>query len=288
MYSLVGKRGAWLNQYAVPTLGEFAERSPHVDYLIIKATEVLEPFADRLGEIGKPWLAEIYPYQSNAAGFGAELGRWMQKAACVGGVLNFEDEDTEGDWDSATAETVNAVFAEVEARSALPLYASLDTRGERPNDIYQLICCDRCVGVMPMVYPKQFGQSVADAFASAITALMGMRWSDKLIVPTIQTFNEVGSGTVNAECLIAAKFDGYTAYTLGHATDDEWGAFAGGKLPHEQEPEPVPPSTPTGDAALALIVDKLIVPLIYGRADVALVRGKLLYRLAHRTMPKDW
>lgn len=275
-----GLRGAWINNYNIPSGDMLAARAPQVDYLIIKAHPNLIATARSVGAVGKPWLAEIYPYQDNAESYAIQLDAFSRVApGCVGVVFNFEDSDDEGDWDSDDGTLTRRVITEFTLRSNLPVYASLDTRGRRCDDPYQRVCAELCAGVMPMVYPGAFQQTPADAFDAAIVPLLYAAWGEKPIYPTIQVYGNVGGASVDEQARIASliPFRGYSAYTLPDATDSEWLAFIHAPMPHLVRPD-----------ALTLIMDNIIVPLAYGQTVLVQKRLKLLYKLGGRNVPMDW
>jgi hypothetical protein len=282
---MLNGRGAWINSYRVPSLEQFADRVPHVDYLIISANDDdLLSFAQRLGEIGKPWLVSIFPYRASPLSSIDRLLTWLQMPGCVGAVLNMEEG---GDWLNDTQGVVTSGI--IEALTGFNVYACLDTRGERANDDYQRVCAERCIGVMPMLYPAAFEQAVEVAYAAVINQTMVTAWGWKPIMPVLQTYDNIGADAVALQVSFAQRFSSYSAYTLGHATDEEWTAFI---AMAEPIPEPqIPGATqPSGDAALAIITDKILVPLAFGYPLVAQARLKLLYQLAARTLPAvgDW
>ncbi len=225
MFELKGKRGAWVNQYAIPAPDLFMERAKEVDYVIIKyGLGGIEALAR---EAGVPWLAEIYPYDSDPAKFANLLADQALQPGCVGAVVNFESGDSPGvaHWDGDDGRRTRLFMDTLRARYGGPVYASLDTRGYRATTPYQTELARSCTGVMPMVYPKEFYQSVPVAFGAALTSEMKVVWQNKEIIPTIQTYNGIGGNLVTQQLEAAAKFDGVTAYTLGHATPEEWSAF---------------------------------------------------------------
>lgn len=229
---LRGKRGAWINQYAQPNAAVLASRAPQADYLIIKYG--LAQYELVAAQKGWPWLAELMA--EDGAGdqlaytrpekYGTRLGQQAIQPGCVGAVINLEEAD--GGWhnDNGTG-TFKLIQAYRAVAGSKPLWASIDTRGNRPNSPYQKVLAVECVGVMPMVYPKAFGQSEFQAYQSAISALFKQAWSGKPVIPTLQTYDNVGFTSVKNQIAeaVTRNLDGISAYTMGHATQDEWGAF---------------------------------------------------------------
>ncbi len=247
MFELKGKRGAWVNQYAIPAPDLFMERVKEVDYVIIKYG--LGGIEKMAVEAGVPWLAEIYPYDNDPERYANLLADQSAQPGCVGVVVNFESGDGPGvaHWDGDDGRRTRLFIDTFKARNAagLPIYASLDTRGYRATTPYQKELSRNCDGVMPMVYPKEFFQTVPVAFAVTVTPTVQLIWHGKEIIPTIQTYNGIGGNLVTQQLETAAKFDGVTAYTLGHATPEEWSAFI--------MSEPAAPSA--RESLLALRVD---------------------------------
>lgn len=237
MTTIVNKRGAWLNQYAVPSDEFFLARAKEVDYVVIKyGFQHFEKLCFR-NEI--PWLAELmaedFPGDQKAwlepLKYAIRLAAQAVQPGCVGAVLNLEEAD--GGWhldrDGLATRTLIAEFRKYAPN--MPLYASLDTRGNRPNYAYQQACAELCDGVMPMVYPQAFGQSATQALLATITPLVQGKWRGKAIIPTLQTYGPIEVASVQALGNIcnlmnqAGYCAGVNAYTLGHASAGQWEAF---------------------------------------------------------------
>lgn len=231
MINIEGKKGAWINQYAQPNMQTFYERASQVSYLIIKYG--LSQFEQSAATRGIPWLGE----RMGEAGvglvaidkwsqFASELAQQCNQPGCVGGVINLEEAD--GGWHNDDGSRTNALVAKFRALCPdKPLYASIDTRGPRPQYAYQQVLAQLCDGVMPMVYPKAFGQTAQGAVGSAITPMLRGAWKNKPIIPTIQTYDNLPPAVVEETMFACGRegVRGITAYTLGHATQPEWGAF---------------------------------------------------------------
>jgi hypothetical protein len=72
-----------------------------------------------------------------------------------------------------------------------------------------------------MIYPSAFQQPVIRAFASALD---GKDFGGKPVLPAIQTYGNIGAASV-AEQIIEVRrrgLPGYQAYTIAHATGEEW------------------------------------------------------------------
>ena len=74
-----------------------------------------------------------------------------------------------------------------------------------------------------MCYPAAFGQSAYDAFAAALD-VRTIRETHLPVLPAIQTYGGVGAPLVAAQLAEVRRrvLPGYQAYTIAHATDDEW------------------------------------------------------------------
>lgn len=243
-----GRKGAWINQYAQPDAVMFDFRARQVDYLVIKYGL---PDNEREAVVrGIPWLAERMGdagADSVAIGqaetFAAQLSAQAAQEGCVGAVINLEEAD--GGWHTDNGvQTLKLVRKFRELQPNKPLYASLDTRGNRPNYPYQLVLAAQCDGVMPMVYPKAFGQTPQQAVEAALTPLFHTRWGGKPVVPTIQTYDGIGVGAIGETMFFLRQHSiaGVNAYTLGHATDEEWQTFVNTMLLYPIGP--IVPPTP--------------------------------------------
>lgn len=268
-----GRKGAWINQYALPAPDTFMDRAEDVDYLIIKYG--LVSYEKMAVEAKKPWLAEVMAElgagSQNAFTqpqlFASRLASQATQPGCVGAVLNLEEAD--GGWHNDNGTGTRALILDFRRRLAgksMMLYASLDTRGNRPDYPYQRVCAELCDGVMPMVYPKAFGQSPQVAFNASINPKVLARWQNR-IFPTIQTYGGIGAGPTFEQLQIARQFNGVNVYTLGHASSSEWTIVAAHKL--ASEPAPVAPA----DLPLALArlrtqwLETLAQLALHGNAD---------------------
>jgi len=229
MSVLARKRGAWINQYSQPSHAVFLNRARQVDYVVIHYG--LAAYEESARQFGVMWGAERMGESgvgsqdgpSHAVQYATELAAQANQGAAFA-VINLEEAD--GGWHAddgwATLKLVNT-FRQL--APGKPLFASLDTRGSRPNSPYQRAAASLCDGVMPMVYPKAFGQSAPLAFASAITPLVRSRWTGKEIHPTYQTYDnaDVPSQMAEVSRLYAEGIiNGANSYTLGHATEAQW------------------------------------------------------------------
>lgn len=239
MTHIVNKRGAWLNQYAMPSEEFFLKRAKEVDYIVIKYGAAFIPYERLCFQNEIPWLAEVMG--DRFAGdqtawlepmtFATKLAAQANQPGCVGAVLNLEEAD--GGWhlDKAGLATRTLIQAFRQLAPGKALYASLDTRGHRPNDAYQQACAELCDGVMPMLYPEAFGQAATQAILAVVTQLVREKWRGKPIIPTLQTYGPIEVASVQAMGNIcnlmwrAGNCHGVNAYTLGHASMSQWDAF---------------------------------------------------------------
>lgn len=222
--------GTWLNHYSQPGQQLFIQRARQTGYAIIKYN--MKTYEITAHQFSIPWLAERMGEEghgtqngpAHALKYAQQLAAQANQPGCIAAVINLEEADggwhTDDGW--ATLRLITTF------RSLAPgkdLFASLDTRGNRPNYPYQRACAALCDGVMPMVYPKAFGQRADIAFRAAITPLLRDRWLGKEIIPTFQTYDEadVPSQIVEIQKLYnAGIIQGANSYTLGHATPVQW------------------------------------------------------------------
>lgn len=72
-----------------------------------------------------------------------------------------------------------------------------------------------------MVYPGASAQPVQRAFADALD---GHDFAGKPVLPAIQTYGAIGARVVAEQIAESCRrgLASYQAYTIAHATDDEW------------------------------------------------------------------
>jgi len=256
-----GKKGAWINQFAMPTPDQLMVRAPAVDYLIIKYG--MRQYELAANVKGWPWLAERMAEggagdqtaPARAEMYGQQLAEQANQPGCVGAVINLEESD--GGWHTDDGTATLKLIRKYRSLCNKPLYASLDTRGNRPNYPYQRVCAEQCDGVMPMVYPKAFGQTAAQAFAASLNALFRSMWNSKPIIPTIQSYDAITPQGVVDQMITAGRYSvsGVSVYTLGHATNSEWMAFVNTMILFPSIPTPPPVTTLPNDAVRALLFE---------------------------------
>lgn len=261
--NIIGSKGGWVNQYAQPSDQMFNDRTGgSIAYVIIKyglsqyelaANSRQVPWlGERMGEAGAGIVA-IDQWER----FATELAQQCGQPGCIGGVINLEESDGGWNTDDGTA-TLQLIRKFRELRPDKPLFAALDTRGTRPAYPYQQACATLCDGVMPMVYPKAFGQSPREAVAASLTTALREAWAGKPIIPAIQTYDGIGGPLVEATMveLSGAGVSGISAYTLGHATEEEWGTFRRITVMYkDQIPAQQPPAGATTTDTRALLIE---------------------------------
>lgn len=257
MFSIVNKKGGWVNQYSAPTDAVFVERAKKVDYIIIKYG--MSSYERLCQALAMPWLAERMAESgagsqngpSNWLQYASELAAQANQPGCVGAVINLEEAD--GGWHLDNGSGTRALINKFrQLAPGKPLYASLDTRGNRPIASYQQVCAQLCDGVMPMVYPKAFGQSPDQAMVVAVNNTLKQAWGAKPIIPTIQTYNGVGPVSVVQQITAARNIGakGFNAYTLGHASAQEWAEVAASSMFGPVVPPTPPVTVPTAEQLL--------------------------------------
>lgn len=195
-----------------------------------------------------PFAIERYVYPNNPEGEAQRLANAVD-AGAVAAVINAEVE-----WEPAGPEPMERLIAAFRARHpTVELYASVDTRGDRLNDPYQRVLAQHIAGWLPMVYPLAFYPGRPEGFVTRAfgDCLNGKDFGGIPVLPTIQTYDGIGAEAVAAQ-LAWVKVKGLLgcqAYTIAHATDEEWAEFA--------RQEEVPIMTQTADQ----LADEIITAL---------------------------
>ncbi len=214
---------AWINQYAIPPYDQILFRAQAVRGIILK-WGMLE-IRHLLQSAGIPWAVEAYIYPHAATLWGERLAQWYNDGA------QFVVVNAEIEWSApGSGEAMEAFCLSLNAHSRrgrpLPLYASVDTRGNRMHYPYQQILAENIKGWMPMIYPKAFQQTPARAFVACLES--GQDFKGLPVYPTLQTYDHIGPKAVTQQLTEVHNrtLPGCQAYTLGHATKEEWEAFA--------------------------------------------------------------
>lgn len=220
-------KGGWWNQYGSITVDKVIDRAKeaNLDFVIVKAGYplVLEQFLQSGLKVG----IEAYVYPDTAGPAGEQLADAIVEGASFA-VINAEVE-----WEGrGSTEMLHLIASFRVAQPNTELYASTDTRGGRTHLPYQRVLAQHVTGWMPMIYPLSFYPNrpawfVAKSFEDCLES--GQQFDGLPVLPTIQTYDNIGSSAVLqeiAECRIR-HYKGYQAYTIGHATDEEWTEFKG-------------------------------------------------------------
>lgn len=227
---------AWWNQYGHESIEMCVQRVKAAGLAGVIVKYGYPQIHTAFAEAGIPWATEryTYPYQPTveATWLAEDVARGAQFA-----VINAEKE-----WENQPAGPMQQLidrFRELQPHAEL--YASVDTRGNRTNLPYQQVLGENIVAWMPMVYPLAFYKHrpmgyVASAFRDCLD---GKSFQGKPVLPTIQTYHDIGVGAVEQEMAEVAQrgLPGCQAYTVGHATGAEWQAFSDA-IPEEDEMTP--------------------------------------------------
>jgi hypothetical protein len=135
--------------------------------------------------------------------------------------------NAEAEWERVGPEPMRHLIAEFRRlQPQTELYASVDTRGGRMALPYQRELAEHVAGWMPMVYPAAFYPGRPPGFIERAfrDALDGKDFGGKPVLPAVQTYDGIGANAVAAQLAEARRrgLAGYQAYTIAHATDEEW------------------------------------------------------------------
>jgi len=228
---------------------------------------------------GIPWAVERYVKYSQPEVEGQRLANAVGVGA-VAAIINAEeggDEQTGGHWERDTdGQAMRTLIATFRQRCPdIELYASVDTRGDRLNDPYQRVLAQHIAGWLPMVYPLAFRPNRPSGFVTRAFAdcLDGKDFGGIPVLPTIQTYDGIGKQAVVDELAEVKRrgLPGCQAYTIPHATDEEWAEFA-------KEALVIPTPTSTWDEdKKALDIYKMLWDLnkVLAAGDLQLLANKL-------------
>jgi hypothetical protein len=216
--AIASGRWAWWNQYGALPLDACVRRAidARLDGVIVKWG-----FADArsaFARAGVRWATERYVYPGQLELEAQRLADDIDRGAAFA-VINAEIE-----WEGLAPEPMQRLVAEFRRlQPRAELYACVDTRGDRSTRWYQRVLAEHIVGWMPMVYPLAFEQPVARAFASALD-VAALRQSRLPVLPVIQSYGGAGARMVGEQIDEVRRrgLPGYSAYTIAHASDDEW------------------------------------------------------------------
>lgn len=216
--TLAAGRWAWWNQYGTVPLAICVRRAREARLRGVIVKWGYHEARGAFASAGIPWAAEryVYPHEPEA-----EARRLAEEVAAG---ARFAVVNAEVEWEPLGPEPMRRLVAEFRRlQPTAELYACVDTRGGRSALPYQRVLAEDVAGWLPMVYPGAFGQPVREAFAAALDGVA----FNKPVLPAIQTYGGVGVGTVRAQIDEVRRrgLPGYQAYTIAHATDDEWSAL---------------------------------------------------------------
>ncbi len=216
--ALAAGRWAWWNQYGTAPLALCVQRAQAARLRGVIVKWGYREARDAFVRGGIAWATERYVYPDQPEVEARRLAEDIAAGARFA-VINAEVE-----WEPLDAEPVRRLIAEFRRlQPAAELYASVDTRGSRTTLPYQRVLAEHIAGWLPMIYPGAFGQPVREAFAAALD-VPAMRAATLPVLPTIQTYGGIGASIVREQIEEVRRrgLPGYQAYTIAHATDEEW------------------------------------------------------------------
>jgi hypothetical protein len=229
---------AWHNQYNTLPLAKCVERAQRAKLEGVIVKYGLPEAEKAYAAAGIRWATERFAYADSPISEGNKLADAVDAGACFA-VINAEEG---GGWGPATA-TGPAMERLIDTfrirHSGAPLYASIDTRGDRLSHPYQQVMLERCNGIMPMIYPGAFRPSQPGGYIEEGIAdcLWNKDFRHLPVFPTLQSYSweyPKGSGQIHAmgpfgisrqaELLkvYGGLIQGFQFYTIHHATDAEW------------------------------------------------------------------
>ena len=232
-------RWAWWNPYGALPLASCVRRAQAASGVIVKwgYPQVRTAFA----QADLPWATERYVYPNQPEVEARRLASDVSRGAAFA-VINAEVE-----WERLGPEPMRRLIAEFRRHQpTTELYASVDTRADRMALPYQRVLAEHAAGWMPMIYPKAFRSRqpagyVAQAFQDCLD---GKDFGDRPVLPTLQTYDGIGAEAVRAQLAEVDRrgLPGCQAYTIAHASDEEWQAFVSAELdegPRENDVEAI-------------------------------------------------
>jgi len=226
-------RGAWWNSYGSVPLDKCVQRAvdAKLRFVIVKwgRPDVETAFT----KADSPFLVERYVLYSQPEVEGQRLANAVDVGA-VAAVINAEeggDEQSGGHWERDTdGSAMRRLIAAFRIRHpTVELYASVDTRGNRLSLPYQRVLAQHIAGWLPMIYPLAFYPDrlpgfIAHAFEQSLD---GKDFGGIPVLPTIQTYDAIGGQAVRDQLAEIERrhLPGCQAYTIAHATDEEWAEF---------------------------------------------------------------
>ena len=222
-------RYAWWNQYGTVPVAQCVERAKaaRLDCLIVKAGYLEQ--RNTFLTAGVPVATEIYAQPESLAYQLTVLERDINAGARFA-VINAEVE-----WETTDGTEMRRLITDLRRRCpGTPIYACTDTRRGRMQLPYQLVMSELCDAWSPMIYPKTFEQTTQRAFAAALD---DKDFAGKPVIPAIQTYNNIGAQAVADQLaeVRRRRLAGYGAYTIGHATNEEWAVITADAPPSPAE-----------------------------------------------------
>ncbi len=225
-------RGAWWNQHSNINGQALIDRiqQAQLDFMVVKAGYI--DIERTLTRAGVRWGTERYAYPSQPRLEAQYLGNAVRRGA------EFIVINAEKEWEplgSGARTLMQNFISQIRGQvgRGVELYASVDTRGGRIDLPHQRVLAAEITAWMPMIYPEEFYPArfkprthVPRAFSDSLDD--GQNFGGLPVLPTIQTSRGIGAEAVSlqiAECE-RRGLRGYQAYTIGHATADEWQAFS--------------------------------------------------------------
>ncbi len=240
---------SWWNQFGSVPLAQCVTRARELNQGVVVKANFWTAF-NAFKNAGIPVAVERYTYPDQPLTEARYLVDGINRGAMFA-VVNAEIE-----WERAGPEggvAMSQLLDEIERLApGTEVYASVDTRGSRMSMPYQRVMKDRCDGWMPMIYPKAFYPTgfaptvhVPRAFADCLDR--SQDFGGLPVLPTMQTYDNIGSQAVNLELaeIVRRELDGCQAYTVCHATNSEWRTFVNG-IP-DTVPIPPPPIDPPNE-----------------------------------------
>ena len=231
---------AWWNQYGSVTVPNCIDRAKEarLEGVIVKAS--YPRIQERFQRASIVVATEEYCLPTRPKEHGTLLASAVQNGAKFA-IINAEVEwEQAGQAGSTHMETLISTFRSI--HPSIELYASVDTRGSRTMQPYQRALSRHIVGWMPMIYPLAFrphasGGFVASAFEDCL--YKGQAFNNLPVLPTIQTYDNIGPAAIAEEIKEVEErgLKGYQAYTICHATDEEWAVIVGDNTVVEEDDE---------------------------------------------------
>ena len=215
----------WWNEYGSVPLDACVQRVVDAGIGVIVKAGYWHEF-EGFKKAGVPVAVERYVYPNQPAVEVSYLAEGMDRGASFI-VINAEVE-----WESLAAHEMEDLLRQLRRRVGrdVELYASIDSRGDRTGRPHQRALAREITAWMPMVYPLEFRPHrpagfVRRGFTDCLDA--GQSFAGKPVLPTIQAYHKIGPNAVIEQVQEAVRrgLPGVQAYTICHATNQEWAAF---------------------------------------------------------------